>query len=697
MPVCYRTFVLPRSPNSRWLLLLACLGDVVRHVASLARNVSSHSENSAWDAACGAECRGECFAGRCLFVASELDALEPPAFLPKPARAPPGGGVDAGKRPTMVAALAKTHHASQAVRKVDTGGAAGGGTARSTAPALHMKQKPPSWEDARRERKALSHGDGVNRSAQARAPGSAGAGAQGGIQKTLTSRATAAEPTASAMGTWVSKASLGHVAARLRANGAAAGSMALSRERQTLSPPSPATALGQSLQAPPAAAAAHSHRLGQEGYQRGIPSRGFAEKAVGGRVAPYVQPPPPGRSALATPPSLTSSSATVAAQTQQSPTLPSRAYPARGATPPSEHFAPAQNWQTLPPEPSVLSDVLLQWPRRPAPVPPPSHDILDLGRPLDFEGERQLRRRIRSRRATEAMLGAENAALRLELSHWRSAGAKVAEREANIVELIGQAAKVKQPAENAALVESASTKTSHHASVTGSASSFLQVKLVVCVLAVLVIVICMRRIVPKSDGVLGPTVHKYGAVIGGGKESTTPMFGVAEESPTSMRAHAPRPGGAVGVTPSTNWVFSPMMRGLGFSQYFVEISEIQVGHLRITGDVHIAMNYQGMEYRTMPIEASNNALLKFNGSFVVGIRKYSSANRCTLAVVDRDAEKERIASLELPPAEMLRIVHDRYGEYFSFGLTTFAACLSSTGEGQQQPYMAMRLRDVTNF
>lgn len=249
--------------------------------------------------------------------------------------------------------------------------------------------------------------------------------------------------------------------------------------------------------------------------------------------------------------------------------------------------------------------------------------------------------------AVDAALGAENAALRNELDRWRQAGAQVAKREAGVVAMLKRVAQKR---------------------VGGDAASLLDQSLARADLA------AAKQIWFPWIPLLLTLIAMPALAIGACAFSPSGVDGVSKD------AHR-------GVVMRTREFVGQTLRKCGVGGYVVEISELQVGSLKVIGDVRVVVNIGGRELRSKTAEVPGVAVLRFGDVFAVPVHKFD-CSKCSLSIVDWDTE-EILARRDMSAQEFLHLIHREHGEYFNFDLSPLAKRLS----GGKAPNVAMRLRD----
>lgn len=155
------------------------------------------------------------------------------------------------------------------------------------------------------------------------------------------------------------------------------------------------------------------------------------------------------------------------------------------------------------------------------------------------------------------------------------------------------------------------------------------------------------------------------------------------------------------------WPLEPLGRALGIAYQTVEISEIQLGHLLVGGDVYVQIDIgTNPLLNTRTINKSDGVFLRFNSIFKVNVRK--TENPCVFKVFDQDVLlHDQIAQLEINAWEFVNLARkgsaDANSGYFRFDLQHRERRLKSGKLGKSftnpdgvRPYIAMRLREVTD-
>jgi hypothetical protein len=154
------------------------------------------------------------------------------------------------------------------------------------------------------------------------------------------------------------------------------------------------------------------------------------------------------------------------------------------------------------------------------------------------------------------------------------------------------------------------------------------------------------------------------------------------------------------------WPLEPLGRALGLAYQAVEISEIQLGHLLIGGDVFVSIDIgTNPLMNTRTINKSDGVFLRFNETFRVNVRKTDAP--CLFKVIDQDVLiSDQIAQLEINAREFVNMATkgsaDANSGYFRFDLQhrerkkgQGVKMPRTRSPGITRPYIAMRLREVT--
>lgn len=273
-----------------------------------------------------------------------------------------------------------------------------------------------------------------------------------------------------------------------------------------------------------------------------------------------------------------------------------------------------------------------------------------------------LQAKIASAHATELRLNKENAQLRDMLARWRSTGSDIADREQRVVNLIREA---ERPGERA-----------------NASAGFLAS----CILPLCLGAACV--------GLL----FVFRSICGAGPR---PSCSICWPLSNTMGTGA-RPG--CHWRPRTGFL-GPAFREVGLESYTFEVSEIQVGRLRASGDLQVSLQMgRGQEIRTEAIETKGSTLLRFRERLQFGARKFDRTGRLVLRIVDRErVTEESLASLDITAQELFHMVHSEHGEYFCLDLAVpkrhavqYRHLPTTPEEAALAPYVAMRLRDVTD-
>jgi hypothetical protein len=154
------------------------------------------------------------------------------------------------------------------------------------------------------------------------------------------------------------------------------------------------------------------------------------------------------------------------------------------------------------------------------------------------------------------------------------------------------------------------------------------------------------------------------------------------------------------------WPLEPLGRAVGLTYQTVEVSEIQLGHLLVGGDVYVCVDIgTNPLLNTRTINKSDGVFLRFNEVFKVNVRKTERA--CKFKVIDQDVlMHDQIAQLEINAWEFVNLAKkgsaDANSGYYRFDLQhrqqrkKHQTSKSSTNPSGLRPYIAMRLREVSN-
>jgi len=267
----------------------------------------------------------------------------------------------------------------------------------------------------------------------------------------------------------------------------------------------------------------------------------------------------------------------------------------------------------------------------------------------------------------EAQLRTENEKLRAELTRWRSAGSKVAAREAQVVELIRRSVGGPMPSSSLAHVESGPQDESSLLEESVETYVFNAGKM------------------PLEDG---SNTLRLLLLFFGANASAFVLWLVAGQLEGGCAMS----------------LMEPVLLRAGLGHCLVEVSEIQVRNLPVSGDAYVSLQMgTEKELRTQSVEASEGGVLRFDEIFTLKVSGSDGAGSLVCWVVDRDPlAEERAARLELPARELLRSARRRYGEYFDFDLEPQArrhrpkeASAAFAAPKGRRPCLALRVRDVT--
>mmetsp|Transcript_59875 Transcript_59875/g.118719 ORF Transcript_59875/g.118719 Transcript_59875/m.118719 type:complete len:562 (+) Transcript_59875:29-1714(+) len=280
--------------------------------------------------------------------------------------------------------------------------------------------------------------------------------------------------------------------------------------------------------------------------------------------------------------------------------------------------------------------------------------------------ERALDAKLKYEQQLEAALRAQNGQLHAELTRWREAGARVAEREAKVVETI---------------TELTRGMPGPKGEVPGQSAN--------------------RTGAPRQS-FLSTAVERY--VFNGGKmpleDSSNSrrlmiIFFAANALAFLLWVITARKG--VGSRPR---LLETMLRKAGLGTCTIEVSELQVRNVCICGEAHMSMRMgPETEVRIEATESVEGDIVKFEGVFTFTVHASRPEGTCVCWVMDRDplSEEERIARLEVPMRDLLSLSQREHGEYVTFDLEPHGpqAKRWSSGARAAKPSLALRLRDVT--
>lgn len=152
------------------------------------------------------------------------------------------------------------------------------------------------------------------------------------------------------------------------------------------------------------------------------------------------------------------------------------------------------------------------------------------------------------------------------------------------------------------------------------------------------------------------------------------------------------------------WPLEPLGRAIGLAYQQVEISEIQLGHLLVGGDVYVCVDIgTNPLLNTRTINQSDGVFLRFRETFKVNVRKTDGP--CVFKVIDQDVlMSDQIAQLEINAWEFVNLARkgssDANSGYYRFDLQHRQRRMKQQvmkGPGGLRPYIAMRLREVTSL
>jgi len=291
--------------------------------------------------------------------------------------------------------------------------------------------------------------------------------------------------------------------------------------------------------------------------------------------------------------------------------------------------------------------------------------LVDPGGPADEE--RYLQRQLEAAKHADLALGAENSLLRQELARWRAAGHSVAQREARVVDMI----KDKQlEGQVAAATAESSEEELDLSQIASSVQTY---------------------VFNAGKSPLDDRTNFWRILLVVGAVNMVAFLGWRSSEllqERMLQATTPIPG------------VNSMLRRAGIGHYVVEISEMQVSHLALDGDIYISVQMGDQEQRTGARELEGR-LLRFDERFRLQVKSHDAEGKFVFHIVDRDnplAEK-LLARLEIPAQEVLELARRKHGEYCNFDLFPEAAPrLPRWGGGQieeRRPKLGLRLRDVS--
>lgn len=279
------------------------------------------------------------------------------------------------------------------------------------------------------------------------------------------------------------------------------------------------------------------------------------------------------------------------------------------------------------------------------------------------------KQQIANERSRAASLTSENSRLRKQLTDWRGAGARVADRDAKAVDL---------------LVKTGRKLNETAAGTIGSAG----------VAVSLLSNLAFANMVPdRSHSVMKLLVFSFLLLIA--------FFGLTQRELAIKQLNLPwRDIMCQFATCNRRCPrSSSLLRYLGVSSYAVEISEIHLGNVLVGAEVYVNLRLgPDQEFNTPLVEKSDGAVFKFTSAFVFQVGRNDKP--LVLSVISKDnLVQDRLAYLEIPALELLMLAHEQgksRREYFRFDLVSQAiSSLRVSHEDEHQPYTAVRLRDVT--
>jgi len=290
-----------------------------------------------------------------------------------------------------------------------------------------------------------------------------------------------------------------------------------------------------------------------------------------------------------------------------------------------------------------------------------------------FQSEQTLDATLKSEQQLEASLRAENGQLRAELIRWREAGARVADREAKVVNIISSMTR-SMPRSEAPDQSARQTDVPRQSLLSVAVERYL----------------FNEGKSPLEDSINGRRLML--------------IFFTVNALAFLLWALAPPPGPPVmtarkGVG-SRPGLLEAVLRQAGLGSYIMEVSELQARNLCICGEAHLSLRMgTEPEVRVEATDSLEGDLVKFDTSFTFRVHASHPEGNCVIWVMDRDplSEEERIAHLEVPMRDLLQLVQREHGEYVTFDLETHGPQSKRRLLGAQtaKPCLALRLRDVT--
>jgi len=280
--------------------------------------------------------------------------------------------------------------------------------------------------------------------------------------------------------------------------------------------------------------------------------------------------------------------------------------------------------------------------------------------------EQMLDATLKYEQQVEAALRAENDQLRAELTRWREAGARVADREAKVVDTITSMTRGMSGPWSEVPGQSAMQKDVPRQSLLSTAVE--------------------RYLLNEDKSPLEDSINSRRLML---------IFFVVNALAFLLWVMTGKKG--VGSHPG---MFEAVLRQAGLGSYIMEVTELQIRNLCICGEAHLSMRMgTAPEVRVEATESLEGDLVKFEGVFTFRVNASHPERNCVLWVMDRDplSEEERIAHLEVPMRDLLRLVQREHGEYVTFDLEPHGPQSKRRlmGTRTAKPCLALRLRDVT--
>lgn len=280
--------------------------------------------------------------------------------------------------------------------------------------------------------------------------------------------------------------------------------------------------------------------------------------------------------------------------------------------------------------------------------------------------EQMLDATLKYEQQVEAALRVENGQLRAELTQWRKAGARVADREAKVVYMITNMTRG-VPGPHGEVPDQSTTLTD------APRQSLLSM-------------VVEQYVFNEGKSPLEDTLNSRRLML---------IFFVVNALAFLLWVLTARKGAG-----SRPRLLEAVLRRAGLGSYTMEVSELQVRNLCICGEAHLSMR-MGLEseVRVEATESSEGDVVKFDGVFTFKVSASHPEGNCVCWVMDRDplSEEERIAHLEVPIRDLLCLVQREHGEYVTFELEPHGpqAKRRLLGTHTAKPCIALRLRDVT--